>query len=127
MKIRSFCLALAVALEAAATNSASAQSWTQTGAPITNWQAVAVSADGSKLIAICGGQASQGLIYTSTNSGTNWTPTTAPKTNWTCVACSADGNSLAAGVYVGVFYDSAHLDLNSSPNRLASDLRTVIS
>lgn len=42
-----------------------AQTWTQTSAPLTNWTAVASSADGSRLVAaIAGGQ-----IYTSTNSG----------------------------------------------------------
>src|SRR5262249_17833926 len=51
-----------------------------------NWQAIASSADGSKLVAtVYGGQ-----IYTSTDSGLTWTPRDSSR-EWYSVASSADG------------------------------------
>jgi hypothetical protein len=74
---------------------ASAQIWTQTSAPLTNWTSVASSADGTKLVAV-----SDRAIYTSADSGVTWTPTSAPVTNWISVASSADGTKLVAAVAV---------------------------
>jgi len=70
----------------------SAQEWTATGAPVTNWSSVASSADGSKLVAAVRG----GLIYTSTNSGSTWVATSALSNSWLSVASSADGAHLVA-------------------------------
>jgi photosystem II stability/assembly factor-like uncharacterized protein len=51
-------------------HSASAQTWSQaTNAPIAAWNAIASSADGTKLVA--GTYA--GSIYTSADSGATWT------------------------------------------------------
>src|ERR1035437_5585126 len=59
-----------------AVNSGSAQTWTVTSAPLTNWTAIASSADGTKLVATVayynGFPNDLGLIYTSTNSGATW-------------------------------------------------------
>ena len=83
-----------------AVNSALAQTWTKTSAPITNWSSAACSANGSKLVAVVNG----GPTYTSRNSGDSWTPTSAPITNWSAVAASADGRKLVAVVgAVGAF------------------------
>ena len=82
---------------------ASAQTWTQTSAPITNWTAIASSADGVKLVAVASG----GAIYTSTNSGASWAPATnAPDQAWRAVASSANGNKLIAAVRGGGIYRS---------------------
>jgi hypothetical protein len=75
-----------------------AQGWTQTHAPTGNWQALAMSADGSKLVAAVYG----GGIYTSTNFGGTWVSNSAPVTNWSGVASSADGGALAAVFYGGI-------------------------
>src|SRR5438105_8998562 len=78
------------------------QNWIETSAPVTNWTAVACSADGAKLVAVAGGSwagPSPGPIYLSTNSGSTWTPSGAPITNWNVVCCSADGTKLAAALY----------------------------
>src|SRR5437879_3642701 len=83
-------------------NPALAQTWTQTSAPITNWSAIASSADGSKFVAAVSG----GGVYTSTNSGDTWTPTSAPTTNWQSVASSADGGRLIAVVNGGGIFTS---------------------
>ena len=56
------------------------------------WQAVASSADGVKLVAVVYGSSSR--IYTSTNSGVDWTPTGPTNLNWSSVASSADGTRL---------------------------------
>src|ERR1700744_4254632 len=55
--------------------------------PVKQWQSMASSAHGSKLVAVVSG----GQIYTSTNSGAMWMANTSvPNTNWTCVASSVD-------------------------------------
>jgi len=67
-------------------------SWTARGI-ITNWSAVASSADGTKLVATAKG----GQIYVSTSSGVTWSPRDSSR-NWSSVASSADGTKLVAGV-----------------------------
>jgi hypothetical protein len=74
-----------------------AQNWTQTSAPQNTWNAIAMSADGTKLAAVAGiGFGGDGLIYTSTDSGKTWIATSAPFRNWTAVASSADGTKVVA-------------------------------
>jgi len=56
-----------------------------------------VSADGSKIAAATGDNASTPSgIYVSTNSGVTWAHTSAPSNHWQSVACSADGNKIVA-------------------------------
>jgi hypothetical protein len=73
-----------------------AQTWTLTSAPNIFWNAIASSADGSKLIAT----ASSWKYYISTNSGSTWTINTQPQAgseygSWLSIASSADGTKLA--------------------------------
>jgi hypothetical protein len=80
-----------------------AQTWTLTAAPTNEfWQAIASSADGSKLVAV-----SSNGIYASTNGGMDWTHASAPATNWSGVAFSADGIKSVAVAYGGPIYISA--------------------
>ena len=112
MNVAFFRLLAAAAAGAALLSSSAemvAQSWLQTSAPITNWYAVASSADGGKLVAVGRGDYSgaisdhtAGPIYTSTDSGVTWTQTSAPIAMWCAVASSADGTTLIAGT--GPFY-----------------------
>lgn len=81
-----------------------AESWVLTSAPLTNFVAVASSADGSNLVALVMG----GPVYRSTNSGAAWTPAGAPATNWSAVASSADGIRLVAAVSGGQIYTSTN-------------------
>src|SRR5258706_11478533 len=67
--------------------SVSSQNWTPTSLPSMEWQSVASSADGARLVA----STWEGPIYVSTNSGATWTQTSAPLAHWNSVACSADG------------------------------------
>ena len=80
----------------------SAQTWTQTSAPLTNWTSVACSADGRRLVATAnGGFGNAGPIFISTDSGATWVQTSAPLyswTGWTALASSADGTKLAATI-----------------------------
>jgi photosystem II stability/assembly factor-like uncharacterized protein len=69
----------------------SAQSWTPTSAPITNWTCVASSADGKKLIA-----GLTGPIYRSDDGGNSWVATGAPIARWISLASSGDGTILLA-------------------------------
>jgi hypothetical protein len=71
------------------------QTWMQTSAPNRDWQSVASSADGTKLVGVIGQNA--GGIYTSTNSGIIWAHQTnapTPIDGWQSVASSADGAKL---------------------------------
>jgi hypothetical protein len=81
----------------ASTNAGS--SWTATSAPMTNWNSVASSADGTRLVAVAAGDSAGGLICTSDDSGATWRQTRAPLLNWSCVASSADGRRLVAGSF----------------------------
>jgi hypothetical protein len=56
-----------------------------------SWDAVASSADGSKLVAAAWGD----QIYTSTDSGLTWTARDASRA-WQAVASSSDGSKLVA-------------------------------
>jgi hypothetical protein len=71
--------------------SLNAQTWSRTTAPSNTWLSVAISADGSRLVA-----GSVNSIYTSTNYGSSWVSNNAPLGSWPCVATSADGTRLAA-------------------------------
>jgi BNR-Asp box repeat/BNR/Asp-box repeat len=77
--------------------------WATNNVITNSWQAGAVSADGSKAVAVL----NNGGIFTSTNFGINWVSNTASgKRNWTDVAVSADGNTLIASASIapgGIF------------------------
>jgi hypothetical protein len=66
-----------------------------------DWQAIASSSDGSKLVAAV----VSGQIYTSTDSGATWTARDSSR-NWSAVASSSDGAHLAAAVNGGQIYTS---------------------
>jgi len=70
--------------------------WTNSSAPGAYWQAIAASADGTKLAAL---ENSGGYIWVSTNSGLTWTNTSAPSGYWLSIASSADGTRLVASEY----------------------------
>jgi len=57
-----------------------------------NWEGIASSSDGSRLLA---GTDSQG-IFASVNSGATWTSSTSPENGAQDVACSADGTKCVA-------------------------------
>jgi len=79
-------------LAMALAGSMAAQTWTHIG-PLGvggNWDAVACSADGTKIIAA----RFFGWVYLSTNSGGNWTIAPMPSAEWYSTASSADGSKL---------------------------------
>lgn len=82
------------------TSTNSGASWISNNVPFGNWAAVATSANGNKLVALCwGNPTSYFLIYTSTNSGDTWISNSVPPSLhwiWRDVASSADGTKLAA-------------------------------
>jgi hypothetical protein len=89
---------------------ASAQTWTQTSAPVTQWNCLASSADGTKLIAISGFNWNYCI---STNSGSTWTTNTEPQagglnSTWQSIAVSADGTE-----YAGIVDNSVWVSTNS--------------
>jgi hypothetical protein len=78
----------------------STTSWLQPGgSPTGNFQSIACSADGTRVVAVVKG----GSIYTSANSGSTWT-LQGSSLNWISVASSANGSNLVAAVYGGGIY-----------------------
>lgn len=98
-------------------------SWTATSAPITNWNSVCMSADGSTIFAEVNG----GPIYLSTNSGANWSATSAPIDYRTAMACSTDGVKVSATQYYlsGMVYLSTNSGTTWTNNYLGSGLMSV--
>jgi photosystem II stability/assembly factor-like uncharacterized protein len=75
----------------------SGASWNPSNAPVTNWNVMTMSADGSKLFAGLYQYFRPDPIYASVDGGATWTPTGAPSTNdWIWLHCSADGQTVAA-------------------------------
>jgi hypothetical protein len=76
-------------------------SWTPTSAPSAPWVSVASSADGTRLVAVVGGDipsiaAGDRSIYVSADSGATWNRCAVPPNDWGGVASSADGITLIA-------------------------------
>jgi len=106
------------------TSTNSGDSWTLTSAPSNSWLSVAMSAEGSKIVAVAVGSPSfsdPGPIYTSTDFGATWMTNNALNA-WRCVASSADGCKLVAGggVYFGgpidISYSTPSPQLNLAPS-----------
>ncbi len=102
------------------TSNDSGLTWIPTSAPFLNWQSVASSADGTKLVAAVKG----GQIYASTNSGVTWQAANVPSTNWQSIASSADGNKLVAvvgngGIWTSQTTPTPQLNLATSNTSLA--------
>jgi photosystem II stability/assembly factor-like uncharacterized protein len=77
----------------------------ESSAGVKDWQSIATSANGLKLVAVVYG----GLIYTSTDGGVTWTERAASlgNKNWQCVASSADGVKLVAAANGDYIYTSS--------------------
>ena len=88
----------------AGTHFLAAQTWTKTFAPSNDWQCIASSADGSRLVA----GDDPGPLYISTNSGATWTPTIVSNEYWFSVASSADGTKLLAAAPNDAPYNSGN-------------------
>jgi hypothetical protein len=93
----------------------SGMTWLSNNVPsVIDWGPVAMSADGSTLVAAAGGNGHPpGFIYISTNWGVNWTPTSAPTNVWVGLASSADGTKLVAATgapfpFAGAIYTSTN-------------------
>jgi hypothetical protein len=108
-----------------------AQTWTQTSAPSTNWNWIAISADGSKLAAVAGTSSKAGPIYTSTDMGVTWVrQTNAPPLfaflGWQSVSSSADGNMLAASPYTSaLIYTSTNAGLTWTQQNAPANFASV--
>jgi photosystem II stability/assembly factor-like uncharacterized protein len=97
-------------------------SWLQNNVPVTGWQKIATSADGTRLIAAAWRSSSdpRGPIYTSTNSGLTWISNSIPTNVWNCVACSADGGKLmAVSIGTNMFSVGGGGDLEFSSDSLS--------
>ena len=94
--------------------SAFAQNWTLTSAPIPNWSSIAMSADGSKLVAANGYKGPEAVLHFSTNGGTAWAMAEAPSGRWATVATSADGTKWIAAARYALF--GVYLSTSSPAN-----------
>jgi photosystem II stability/assembly factor-like uncharacterized protein len=105
-----------------------AQTWVETIAPNQHWQSIAVSANGSNVVAVAdNNNGNIGVIYTSTNSGTTWTSNNVPNLTWNCVASSENGNYLAANSYGGQIYTSTNAGNNWTESRTTGGLYAIAS
>ena len=104
-------------------SSAWAQTWTNTGAPISVWFSVAPSADGTKLVVASVGttEGDYGSLYTSSNSGATWAQSFAPSNVWGSVASSADGTKVLAVPTLGCLYLSTDSGVDWSSNNTVNE------
>jgi hypothetical protein len=98
-----------------------AQTWTPTSTPSQDWQAVASSADGSKLIAAGG----PWIYCISTDAGSTWITNTQPQKGseyggWSFIASSADGTKL-----VGLLGNVIMVSTNSGNTWLSNNVPGV--
>lgn len=88
------------------TSSNSGNSWVSNSVPQTNWNAVASSADGAKLVIGAWGGTNP-PVYTSTDSGQHWRSNNVNIFgNWQAVTTSADGKKLAASSSQNIYTSS---------------------
>ncbi len=89
----------------------SSNSWSDShssGLPYAAWDAITVSSDGTKIVAvILNGSGASAGIYRSANTGSSWSRVSATSRAYRCVASSSDGTYIAAGVSTGNIYVSA--------------------
>ena len=72
-------------------------SWTaRTGAGSRNWDCLAMSGDGQKILAGDGGTGGGGLLWLSTDGGASWSSLSAGTLRWTSCAMSRDGLTMVA-------------------------------
>lgn len=76
---------------------ASGFTWMKTKAPQNDWQDVASSSDGIRLVAVAYDEG----IYVSRNSGATWTKTDAPDGDWVSATTSADGTKFTGYSFFG--------------------------
>jgi photosystem II stability/assembly factor-like uncharacterized protein len=112
------------------------QTWIQqTNAPSKNFEAMASSADGSKLVAVTydyydpyNNPHFGGPIYTSTNSGDSWMEASnAAPAQWTTVTSSADGKTLVALPAGGSLYVSTDFGATWAPINTPSSFLNCIA
>ncbi|MCX6926004.1 MAG: sialidase family protein, partial [Verrucomicrobia bacterium] len=114
-------------------NPACTQPWAATGAPATsNWRALAVSADGTRLVAAGGGHYYTfndipDPIFVSTNAGASWTQTSAPSNFWSEVACSADAANLVAISSRGLIFTSSDMGQTWGPTSAPTNNWTSVA
>ena len=83
------------------TSTDSGMTWQSNNVPAAQWLGVALSADGTRLVAVGWTPSGTGVIYSSTNSGASWVSNSVPNQIWSYVASSADGGKLVAASYFG--------------------------
>jgi hypothetical protein len=85
------------------TSTNSGTNWQTNVVPVKNWNCLASSADGTKLVA----GAYNDQIYLSTNSGLTWkAPINSPVNSWNAIASSSDGIHLVATGSGGTCFSS---------------------
>ena len=94
--------------------------WISNNVPDLPWEGIALSADGSRLVAVAQGQP----IYTSTNFGTTWMTNNTPNQTWWACASSADGSKLVSvannggGIYTSYLTPAPQLNLTPASGQL---------
>jgi hypothetical protein len=97
-------------------------SWIAQNSGSRNWEGVASSADGSKLVACV----YNGQIYTSTDSGVTWTARDSSR-GWQWIASSSDCSKTVACVYGGQIYTSTNSGTTWAPQGLTNNWGYIAS
>lgn len=76
-----------------------------------DWSSVAVSSDGTKMIAAqhADAKGGYGQLYLSANYGWNWSPADTPPGEWSLVASFGDGTHLIAAHFRGIYPEPGRL------------------
>ncbi len=92
--------------------------WSPSTAPSsTNWLALRLSADGSKLVAVATTtNPAVNIVYVSTNAGGVWLASSLPPAPWVSADCSADGTKLVAASSAGQIYISTNAGASWTPS-----------
>lgn len=83
--------------------------------PNLDWDNIAASADGQRIIACAGGE--PGWVYSSPDAGVTWFTNNLPDLGWTAVASSADGSKLFAVAVFGGIYTSTDFGVSWLPTQ----------
>ena len=99
--------------------------WRKSSLPNKAWSAVAVSTNGTRMVAVAGTLVTVvgtnlsrdfGVIYTSTNSGMTWVSNNVPVASWVSVACSAEGSNIVALAQNGLVCASTNWGITWATN-----------
>jgi hypothetical protein len=90
------------------TSADSGTTWAMSGVPNWEWSSIALSADGTKMVASASDPDYNEYIFVSSDSGATWISNNVPGSSRVYVASSADGTKLVAAANLGSIFTSTN-------------------